>query len=372
MPVTYDISGKPVDASRLDWQSGETMYATSSSYLLKLKGYPLRMFTNGETEGISGFVDTLTVPMGESFYLCFPEAAWPLLERWATTQCRGFEVLDIPSGLPVSWRLARIEAALDDSALKSQFSMLSFQSGVRLRLMGGIRSGIGNNFLNFAPPSVAVTGSGPETKIYCGETLLSQKKTKGVFDLPSNVPTGSRITVTAMSGQARLRQVSFFLTGDFSLPVGEPDLLLDTTGIRPETDSCKTCVAGAYVKGHSSEAAVSTAELFEDLEYEMGGVQGFLVGQHPGQVVAWPSEPFPREWTPAWAIKKQGRKLSAIFVGGSLGIPETSSPANAPTRQEVQVWKKLIWNWRKRFLPRGSPVERALWQQLQEVARDVR
>ena len=372
LPVADDISGKPVDASRFDWQSGETMYSTSPSYLLRLRGYPIRVFTNGETEGISGFVDTPTVPMGESFYLCYPEAAWPRLERWATTQCRGFKVFDIASGLPESWRLARIEAAVDDNAVKSQFPMLSFQSGVRLRLMGGIRSGSGNNFLNFAPPSVSVTGGGPETEVFCDETLLSQANTEGAFDLPSNVRAGSRITIAAWSGQTRLRQVSLFLTGDFSLPVGEPGLFLDTTGIRPEIDSGKTSVAGAYVKGHGSEPVASTAELFEDLECEMGGVQGFLVGKHPGQVAAWPSEPFPREWTPTWAIKKQGRKLAAIFVGESLGIHETSSPTNAPTRQKVQVWKKLIWTWRKRFGPLGSPVERALWQQLQEVARDVR
>ena len=171
LPVTTVATGANFDASELDWWTDVTMRCASLGYRLRLKGYPVRIFTNAMPEGISGLVDTPTLPSGQSFYLCYPEAAWSRLEKWATTQCQGFQDLKITQGLPKSWRLARVEAAIGDEAVPSAFTTLTFQSGLRLLLAGGIRSGNGNNFFNFAPPAVVLVGGASDTAVYCNDEL---------------------------------------------------------------------------------------------------------------------------------------------------------------------------------------------------------
>ena len=371
LPVESATTGEPLDASRLDWRNGKTMRSESPSYQLRLKGYPVRIFTSGMPEGISGLVDTHALPQGQPFYLCYPESAWSRLQWWATTQCQGFQDLNIEHGLPGSWRLAKVAAAIDDTAVKNEFPILAFQSGMRLLLVGGIRRSRGNNFFNFAPPSVLLTGSPPDTEVYCNGVLLSPSTSDSVFTLPENLQNGSRITIEARSGKSILRRQSLFLTGDFSLPSGEPEMFLDFAGASVPTDDDEASIAGVYIKGQSIELAALASDVFEDFEYEMGSMQGFLVGQFPGQIVAWPSEPFPSDWIPTWAITKHRRKnWKAVYVGEILGATSPATPGT-PTRRNIKDWKEVAWHWRRRILLPERPEERALWRQIQKVARSV-
>ena len=371
LPVKRATTGEIFDASLLDWSNGVTIRSTSPSYQLRLKGYPVRIFISGMPEGISGLVDTPTLPQGQSFFLCYPKAAWAGLERWATTQCKGFQDLNIAHGLPATWRLARVEAAIDDGAVRSRFPILAFQSGLRLLLAGGIRSGNGNNFFDFAQPSVVLVGGDTDTAVYCNDELLSSPANNGVFSLPNDLPNGSRIIIEARSDQAALIRQSLFLMGDFSLPAGEPEMFVDSAGASLEPCEYKAAIAGAYVKGQGLEVARLAAEDFEDLEHEIGGIQGFLLGPDPGQIVAWPSEPFPSDWIPIWAItKRRPKKWAAVFIGEMLGEKSIETTVT-PTPRKVKDWKKVTWHWRKRILLPERPDQRELWRQIQEVSRHV-
>ena len=371
LPVTTVATGEIFDASELDWRTDVTMRCTSPSYRLRLKGYPVRIFTNAMPEGISGLVDTPTLPSGQSFYLCYPEAAWSRLERWATTQCQGFQDLNVTQGLPKTWRLARVEAAIGDEAVRSLFPTLTFQSGLRLSLVGGIRSGNGNNFFNFAPPSVVLVGGASDTAVYCNDELLSSQGTDGVYPLPGDLLIGTRINIEARSGQSTLAKQSLFLTSDFGLPTGEPEMLVDFTGgsIKPCDGSAS--IAGVYIKGQGTALARAAAEEFEDLEFEIGRIQGFLLGPRPGQIVSWPSERFPGNWTPTWAVTKRGpKKWAAVFIGEML--EETSVESTViPTHRKIKEWKEVTWHWRKRIVLPERPDQKTMWRQIQEAARRV-
>ena len=371
LPITTVATGEIFNASELDWRSDVTMRCTSPGYRLRLKGYLVRIFASAMPEGISGLVDTPTLPLGQSFYLCYPEAAWSRLERWATTQCQGFQDLNIAQGLPLSWRLARVEAAIDDEAVRSGFPTLTFQSGLRLLLAGGIRSGNGNNFFNFAPPSVVLVGEASDTAVYCNDELLSSQQTGGVYSLPENLPIGSRINIEARSGLSSLAKQSLFITSDFSLPTGEPEMFVDFTGgsIKPCED--KASIAGVYIKGQGTAVARSAAEEFEDLEFEIGRIHGFLLGPRPGQIISWPSEPFPSNWTPTWAVRKRGpKKWAAVFIGEML--EETSDESTViPTHRKIKEWKEVAWHWRKRIVLPERPDQKTMWRQIQEAARRV-
>ena len=371
LPVTTVATGEIFDASELDWRADVTMLCTSPSYRLRLKGYPVRIFTNAMPEGISGLVDTPALPTGQSFYLCYPEAIWSRLERWATTQCHGFQDLNVSQGLPKSWRLAHVEAAISNQAVPSGLTTLAFQSGLRLLLAGGIRSGNGNNFFNFAPPSVVPVGGASDMAVYWNDEPLLPQGTDGVYSLPENLPVGTRINIEARSSRSTLAKQSLFLTGDFGLPTGVPEMLVDFTGGSTKPCENKASIAGVYIKGQETALVRSAAEAFEDLEFEIGRIQGFLLGPYPGQIVSWPSEPFPSNWTPRWAVTKRGpKKWAALFIGEMLEETPIESTVIPPHRK-IKEWKEVTWHWRKRILFPERPDQKASWRQIQEAARRV-
>ena len=375
LPIRNRITGETLDAAQIDWNNGTTMKDTALGWQLSLPGRDFRIFTSGIQEGISGLVETHMIPQGQPFYLTYPQALWPRLEQWATTQCQGFQEIPVVQGLPRGWRIARVESATSDEAVRDKFPSLSFKTGARLRLLGGIRSRPGNNFFQFAPPSVSVSGGTPDVKVYCGNLLLPSSEDGEAFTLPRDLPTESRIPMEAWDPQP-VDRLSLFLTGDFSVKRMEPSFYLNTTGTSIPRGTGGPLIAGAYVGGQTCKLSATAAELFEDLAYEMGGMQGFLIGQRPGQISVWPMEKFPTDWIPTWAIKKQGKKLAAIFTGEILGTTPredtSAAPTRAPTRKEMQDWKEVIWHRRKRITPPREPYQRTLWQQIQETARNVR
>ena len=368
LPVTRKETGEPLDASQINWFRGETLHSMPPGYRLKLPGRRIRIFASGLEEGLSDLIETHSVPRGSPFYLCYPAILWTGLEEWATTQCTGFKEIEIVRGLPESWRLASIEAANDDQVVRGISDMLTFQTGLRIRLVGGIRDGARYEYFDFAPPLVELVGGSPGTEVYCNDNLLEPADGRNVFALPGDIPTGARVTVEARSGRETKRQ-SLFLTGDFSLPRDEPAFLLGPTGAIAEPGENRLSVSGAYVTGYTSELVPSSAELFDDLTYEMGEVRGLLVGHNPGEIITWPADPFPSEWIPEWFIKKMGRRRwESVYVGRILEITSLQSTFTPSTRQ-VREWKRALWHRRKRVAPPQLSSERILWQQIQSRAR---
>ncbi len=368
LPLVKRETGEPLDASQINWFRGLTLRSSPPGYQLKLPGRRIRIFASGLQEGLSDLIEIRVVPRGSPFYLCYPAQLWPVLEQWATTQCTGFNEIEIVRGLPQSWRRARIEAANDDKVVRFRSDMLSFQSGVRLRLVGGIRNGARYEYFDFAPPLVELTGGSSGTEVYCNDNLLEPMDGGTVFALPRDMPTGARATIEARSGRDTKRQ-SLFLTGDFSLPREGPDFVLGPTGAIADPGESRLLVSGAYVIDHSSELVPSAAELFYDLAYEIGGVRGLLIGHNPGEIIAWPAEPFPSEWIPEWVIKKLGRKRwEAVYIGEILGIASHQSTFT-PSAKQVRDWKRALWHRRKRISTPQMPSERIFWQQIQRRAR---
>ena len=370
LPFKKRSNGEVLDASEIDWNNGTMMNDDALGLQLTLPGRDIRLFTNGIWEGVNGFVETHMVPQEQPFYLAYSEAVWPRLEPWATTECLGFQEIAIARGLPEGWRLASVESAISDEAVRDEFASLTFTPRTRLRLVGGIRSRAGNNYFHFAPPSVSLSGGTPNTEVYWGDLALPQSGDGRIFTLTDELPTESKISLEARDGEP-VDRLSLFLTGDFSVTQMEPGFFLGPAGTSDSSGKDEPSVAGAYVSSAGDRTFTTAAEMFEDFAYEMGGVQGFLIGLRPGQIATWPREAFPTDWIPVWAIKKQGRKLTAIFTGELLGMTQPENRSFAPTRREVQDWKKVIWHQRKRITPPQDQRQRAVWLLLQEAARNV-
>jgi hypothetical protein len=370
LPISKHSTGELLDACQLDWNNGATMKENVLGLQLKLPGRDVRVFTSGLKEGISGLVETHIVPREQPFYLAYFEDVWPRIERWATRECHGYQEIAIAHGLPEGWRFARVESATSDEAVRDEFTSLSFRSGTRLKLVGGIRNGAGTNFFHFAPPAVSLLGGTPDTEVYCGDLALSPSDEGRIFALAGDLPTEARISLEAREG-GPVDRLNLFLTGDFSVAQIKPEFFLGPAGTSISAGNDQPSIACAYLSGIGNETITTTAEMFDDFAFEIGAAQGCLIGQRPGQFATWPREAFPAGWVPAWAVKKQGRKLTAIYIGDLLRTIQPENPSFTPTHRDVKDWKKVIWHQRKRITPPRNQRQREFWLLLQESARDV-
>ena len=126
LPISSQETGEMFDASRLDWNRGVAVRTGQPGLQLRLPGRPVRLFVEGTSEGIPGLIEVHALPRGQSFYLGYREQSWSRLEKWVTTECRGFEDLEPVKGLPTGWRLARISEATGTGSIRYDFPFLSF------------------------------------------------------------------------------------------------------------------------------------------------------------------------------------------------------------------------------------------------------
>ena len=373
LPISSEETGEMLDASRLDWNRGVALRTDQPGLQLRLPGRPVRIFVEGTSDGISGLIEVHALPRGQSFYLGYRELSWSRLEKWVTTECRGFEDLEMVRGLPVGWRLARISEAIGTGSIRHDFPFLSFPPSTRLRLVGGIRSSRGSsNFFSFAPPDVVLEGGPPDAVVYCNDALMNSRSAGEYFVLPKGLPSESRIALEARSGDAILARHSLFLTGDFSLPsLGATGLAGSPVSPPLPTDPNGPLVVGVHALGEISVRPPSATELLEDMRSQLGTTRSFLVGPVPGQVVEWPLGALPETWDPVWAIKMlKRRKGEAVFLRERLDGASPRS-GDAGTHRQIRMWKKVVWFWRRRVTPPALPALRKLWEQYREVARNV-
>lgn len=290
------------DASNFDWTNGLTLRDQNLGLRVKLPGMPVRLFTEGESEGLPGLVEIHALPRGQPFYLAYSEGTWPQISEWVTKECRGFSERPISQGLPPMWKLAWVAEAISDASIRQKLTFLSFlsTSSLRLRLVGGIRFGRGNNFFSFAPPDVQIEGGWPTVKVYCNDNPLSPDKDGVTFKLPAGLPVESRIAVEAKDEDKILTRINLYLTGDFSWNLPSPIKFLNMFGIPLDDDKgSKILIAGANLQGKSNEIPNSENPLlFDMLNAELHNGRVFLIGQKPGQVISWTGEEATVQWQP--------------------------------------------------------------------------
>ena len=373
-PLTDIRTDQILDASKLDWSTGQSMRVSSHGWQLRLPNREVRILTTAEPEGFSGLVERHSLPQGQPFYLLYPDYAWQHLETWTAHHCEQFRKIEITQGLPEGWNLAESRGSSSDAGVKERFPILSSPSKTRIKLVGGIRSGAGNsnNYFEFAPPSASLTGTSLDVEIFCNDQKIATPDQHGLFELPTDLPVETRIIIEAKRNQEVVHRLSVFLTGDFSLSADDTGAFLDQSGNSVPAGRGGPSIYGPHVTGMGSEPAMTAAELFEDLEDEIGTFHGFLIGTSPGQTISWPATPFPYDWVPTWIVTKRGRKMSAIFVGDTFAQYPAHDRSRLPDRRAVNDWITLLWVNRKRIALPRSKSERDAWQRLQLEARDAR
>ncbi|MGH2625234.1 MAG: hypothetical protein ACRDHY_01115, partial [Anaerolineales bacterium] len=322
----------------------------------------------GAAEGLPGLVEVLGLPQHSRFYLAFRAEDGPALHEWAVEDCGDWRELALPSGLPSGWTLAAVGEAVTDRGPRALDPAVAFPDRISIRLVGGIRSSTaGNTFFSFAPPRLLVDGIGADEAVHCGSgVLVEEAGAPGTYPLPEDLPADTRTVAEIRRGDDVIRRVSFYLASGFAWQLDTPVVAFDGHGTLMADPSSSDGIVGA--------AVAAAGEPFRGDMLRTPGLSPvaarrvYFIGKHAGAISVWPTEPLP-SWEPVWAIPfvTRGRPL---YCGTSLAAagPVTGQ---AGSRKQVDLWRRVLWQWRKRITPPPDQPFKALWRQYREAARDA-
>jgi hypothetical protein len=363
--VISEADGKPLVASEFDWREGLRMRSADSKWCFKLPASPIRVFVNGDSQGLPGIVEVRQLPTQQPFYLAAHEQCLERLTRWGESSCQGFEKLQIIDGLPSGWHFFKAQAACSDELIKQEYPILALPTNVRLELAGGIRLERGNKFFKFAPPKLVLQGGSELIKVYCNNKLLDCTSGAGIYELPADTPAETKLLIEARSGDDIIKRCSLLLVENYSLPSQINAQQFDRFGDLQIGDNESAGVAGAWVWGVD----------FPDFNFNtflpiQGKQRIFYVGKEPGQIAICPAESLPTDWEPVWAISKGRHRGQAMFCGTNLAESQPLM-SQCKNRRKMREWKQILWYDRKKISPPERSNLKVLWQQFQKEAERV-
>jgi hypothetical protein len=357
-----------VDAAKYDWNHSFVLEDANGDWRFRFPGAQVRIFMEGRSEGLPGLVEVRRLPSQSRFYLLATGRDSVHIESWGASGCDGWEELKLTGGMPLGWRVFHATRVRSDEAIRVAYPALALPSNVSISLRGGIRVARGNRYFDFAPPSVALEGANIDRLTFNGVNAGAPTKT-GEFEIPSTLPElaneePGRVLIEARLGDATLdRRTIYLAKGGWSWTAPINGLRLTSFGAAIDSNGGPS-LSGARADGISAA------------EFNFAGaipvtVHGTVhyVGREAGQIVHWPAESIPEDWSPVWAIVSR-RRGQVMFCGTnpSAVVPERG---HLTDRKKLKVWREFLWVRRKQLRPPAHIVLRRLWKEFQEIARHV-
>ena len=364
-PLADISTGQDADAAGFDWSDQLILADRAAGWRVRVPSSRVRIFVSGLPLELPGLVEVRSLPLKKPFFLAAINAAVPALEGWADSGQVHLEQVDITDGLPPGWTLFKSRGATGDEAIRKTLPGLALPSVIRLRMDGGIRSGQGNTYFKFAPPTIVIEGASGDEELDCaGRRLKSAAEGSATFALPADLPTGARLTVEVSRHGNVLRRQSLFLSDEFDWRLGVPVFAADRFGVVHEWGGPAAGeIAGAL--GGSERA-----DPFPVRPCVRSDRRLFIVGRRPGEIRRLPAQgAHPEEWHPVWLIEL-GRRGRAEYCGLDLAQSRPAGATAAPP-DACALWKDILWHRRKRIEPPHHPVLRELWRDYVELAKRV-
>jgi hypothetical protein len=358
-PLRDKATTDEADASMFDWSQPHLLADRDAGWQVRIPASRVRIFTEGLPMGLPGLVEIHGIERMNQFYLAASPAAVQPLEAWRDSGQVDLQAVNV-KGLPIGWTLFKSSGARSDEAIRNTLPELALPSTIRLKLTEGIRVDRGNTYFNFAPPLVLVEGGYGDEQLLCeGRRLLPVAGRSNTFELPPDLPTGTRIGIELSRDGAVLRRQSLFLAEQIDWNLVTPIVACDSFGNIQEHPPENEEVAGAI--GGSSQApslpirpSVTSHRRF------------FLVGRRPGEIKKFFREPPAVTWQPIWIIELRRRGV-AEYCGLDLATSHPL-PGLAGTPKDRKLWKKILWYRRKRIQPPQHPRLRELWHEFVDAA----
>lgn len=351
-----------VDAASFDWKRGFVISDSETGWRARLRAADVRLFFPGRHENLHGWVEARKLQRERDFIVLAVERLAPAVRAWGAAACVSFSAYDV-RGLPVGWI-----GFSGKGATKScpNIDVLSLSPTMRLSLTGGVKTGRGNTYFHFAPPSITVENySVLPTITLNGSKLRPQSQEAPVWALPPNLPLLTPLVIQVE--EFGLKRV-IRLQEPLIAPSWEAVPCRDSAGRMIASQEGVLRAQGASVDG---QLTLPPAAASPHLPTYLASRIIFL-GRRPGQVCEWPQDEVPADWHPAWALARVDRKRwKAHFCGTAehLSADPVGPPLENPAR--LRDWKKSLCNLRRVTDGPELPRLRALWKQYIEAAERV-
>ena len=333
-----ETGGKVLDAAKFDWERPCQFGDKGDDWRFRFTGSPVRILLDGRGEGLPGW--SRCGGCHRSMKVLFVAADSRGSSVSAGAACDGWEELNLCGGLPRGWHAYSAAKARTDEGIRDDYPALALPTNVSISLQGGIRVSRGNRYFDFAPPAVALEGANVERLLFNRIDAGSPNET-GQIEIPQNLPElrgedAGRVLIEAWRGEQLLDRRTIYLTrGGWSWTAAVEGLSLTPFGY-PDVDLTeKPSVRGAQVEGFAAPEFDFTSAI---PVAEHGSVH--YVGRQTGQIVHWPAEPMPEDWSPVWVIVSR-RRGQVIFCGtspaGATPVRGASSDREAEDLEELSL-----------------------------------
>lgn len=364
-----ETSSGTVNAADFDWAIAFQLVDHGNDWRFRFAGSRVRILVEGSGESLPGLVEVRRLPSQSKFYLLVSHADGAPINSWGASSCDGWEELILTGGLPAGWRAFSALKARTDESIRDAYPALALPANVALSLQGGIRVSRGNRYFDFAPPTVAVEGQNIDQLLF-NKVDAGRPNELGQIRIPTDLPAlpdnePGTVLIEARRGEHTLdRRTLYLARGGWSWTTAREGFWLSPFGETADEVTEHPSVRGAQVE------AITVAEF--DFAGAMPVVEHgsiHYVGREAGQIVHWPAEPMPTDWSPVWVIVSR-RRGEVIFCGTS---PVAATPIRGLSRdrKKLKLWKDFLWARRKQLRPPVHVTLRKLWQSYQEIARDV-
>ena len=370
--VSQKITGFNIENLDKDFSFG------SRKYKFHYKGEKYKIFTQADRLGARDWISGQRPLPGKLFYLAAHNSLADKIQKWGQSACDICDNLDF-NGLPREWSLFKVKGINGDKGIKQDIPAVSIDERLRIKFEGGIRSKRKNQFFDFAPPKILITGGTGQipTPVYQrnqNDVLLAPiSGEENIFDLPDNIPCGENIKIKIKSTgsefesqrnlrlvENRLEKFSEYSNGAKMDHFGKLKQPLKENSDEP-FQSEKLYFKGAYCHGFKSKSTYPKLP-----QVSLDSIKTiYLIGNTPGQIVVWPTDSLPESWSPIWMIQfKTYKKATACLIGN---IKEINSGEQGFSKEQIKLWKKIVWHKRKRI--KSKPKKQ--WKSWTKRAKNV-
>ncbi|MEW6697568.1 MAG: hypothetical protein AB1341_09515 [Bacillota bacterium] len=340
---------KQLDASSLDWISGEVFMDETMGWKATLKPSRIKVFVEGKREKLPGWIEVSKVETRTCYLIACHKELYQSIYDWGNEHCEEFRVINA-LGLPQQWVLFKTSSIKESHP---NLDILKLPTTMTARFIGGLKIGRGNKYYSFSPPSIMIEGSDGNEKLLLNGNQI-EAVDEGLWQIPEGLNISEPLIIEiAKNNEVVIRRTivleNISLQNDYEPPAR------NRFGVITAEKPLDIAVAGAVVTGEGVNSIPPyPAEVPTYLSNRI-----IFLGKEPGQINEWPADGVPVSWKPVWAVAKVGRdKWKAYFVG-------TQNELNPPERlhKNLHGWKK----WKRVFIQ--STIENCRIRSLAELWR---
>jgi hypothetical protein len=360
-------TSKAFDASSISWDKELHIKDIDLNWCATLKAANVRLFYPGKKEELPDWIESHHLERQGEFLIAANSSVKDTIRNWGTQFCEDFQEKDY-LGLPERWTLFYGKNATRSCG---NIDILTLSYLLRIRLLGGIKTGRGNGYFKFGLPSVMLENmSGSEKVKINGLEIPRADQNIPVWEIKGDFRPYEPLRIEVFGDNNEILQTRIIRIEEPSIQSSDDLPKRGPDGGLIYIDSPAPYVIGAIVsEDNKKEGEVFSIPLPTHLSSRI-----IFLGSNHGEIKDWPGEELPLEWYPVWVLAKEGghKQWAVHFCGKPEHLREKHIRGKPLSdKKAVRRWKEAVWFNRKICQPPALPHLARMWKKFVETARNA-